>query len=156
MMDSLTIGRVTAVHGFRIKVELDPGSKSPSRAGLSGVQTAVAINSYVSFEIGAGDPPPGRAADRGQPGERAACVSGRLADRSGALSRPRAPKAGWLFFESPSRFRLLLEHDVLRKPVSTFRHHALGNTRCPPADGPMSHDRNHDKRHRQQVHDEVP
>jgi hypothetical protein len=29
------------------------------------------------------------------------------------------------FFESPSRFRLLLEHDVSRKPVPTFRHHAL-------------------------------
>jgi hypothetical protein len=28
-------------------------------------------------------------------------------------------------FESPSRSNLLLEHDVLRKPVPTFRHHAL-------------------------------
>ena len=55
MMDSLTIGRVAAVHGFRIKVELDSGSKSPSRAGLSGVQTAIAINSYVSFDMGAGE-----------------------------------------------------------------------------------------------------
>lgn len=55
MMDSLTIGRVTGVHGFRIKVELDASSKSPSRAGLAGVQTAVAINSYLSFEIGAGE-----------------------------------------------------------------------------------------------------
>ena len=55
MMDSLTIGRVTGVHGFRIKVELDATSKSPSRAGIAGVQTAVAINSYLSFEIGAGE-----------------------------------------------------------------------------------------------------
>src|SRR5947209_663775 len=29
------------------------------------------------------------------------------------------------FFASPSRFRLSLEHDVFRKPVPTFRHHAL-------------------------------
>src|ERR1700736_4306653 len=29
------------------------------------------------------------------------------------------------FFPSPSRFRLSLEHDVFRKPVPTFRHHAL-------------------------------
>ena len=55
MIDALTIGRVTAVHGLRVKVELDPASKSPSRAGLSGVHTAVAINSYVTFEIGAGE-----------------------------------------------------------------------------------------------------
>src|ERR1043166_3848032 len=26
---------------------------------------------------------------------------------------------------APSRFRLLVEHDVLRKPVPIFRHHAL-------------------------------
>src|SRR5262249_49854053 len=30
-----------------------------------------------------------------------------------------------LFFESPSRSRLLLEHDLFRKPASTFRDHAL-------------------------------
>src|SRR5215211_2439382 len=29
------------------------------------------------------------------------------------------------FFESSSRSRLLLEHDLFRKPVSTFRDHAL-------------------------------
>src|ERR1700731_3452835 len=28
------------------------------------------------------------------------------------------------FLRSPSRFRLLREHDVFRKPVPTFRHHA--------------------------------
>ena len=55
MLDSLTIGRVTGVHGFRIRVELDSSSKSPSRAGLAGVQTAVAINSYLWFEMGAGE-----------------------------------------------------------------------------------------------------
>ena len=29
------------------------------------------------------------------------------------------------FFESSSRFSLLVEHDLFRKPVSTFRDHAL-------------------------------
>jgi len=33
--------------------------------------------------------------------------------------------ARWLVFESSSRFRLLLEHDLFRKPVPTFRDHAL-------------------------------
>src|SRR5690349_14902982 len=45
--------------------------------------------------------------------------------RHGAAVTRGILKARWLFFESPSRFRLLLEHDVFRKPVPTFRHHAL-------------------------------
>src|ERR1700732_4241884 len=40
-------------------------------------------------------------------------------------ARLARPKARCLFFESASRFRLLLEHGVFRKPVPTFRHHAL-------------------------------
>src|SRR6202040_2728091 len=35
--------------------------------------------------------------------------------------KQRDPKAGL-----SSRFSLLLEHDVFRKPVPTFRHHARG------------------------------
>src|SRR4029077_11361424 len=34
-------------------------------------------------------------------------------------------RAGCLFFESSSRSDLLSEHDLFRKPVSTFRNHAL-------------------------------
>src|SRR5258708_28768713 len=37
-------------------------------------------------------------------------------------------RAGRLFFESSSRSSLLLEHDLFRKPVSTFRDHALVNS----------------------------
>jgi hypothetical protein len=33
------------------------------------------------------------------------------------------------FFESSSRSSLLLEHDLFRKPVSTFRDHALAEQR---------------------------
>src|SRR5258708_9751721 len=36
-------------------------------------------------------------------------------------------RAGRLFFESSSRSTLLLEHDLFRKPVSTFRDHALAD-----------------------------
>jgi hypothetical protein len=54
-MTSYEIGRVVEVHGFRVKVELHPENKSPSRAGLEGVHLAVAINSFLSFEIGAGE-----------------------------------------------------------------------------------------------------
>ena len=53
------------------------------------------------------------------------------------------------FFESPSRSNLLLERDLFRKPVSTFRDHALANIRrmtCtsiphppPPAQGRGRH-----------------
>ena len=48
------IGHVVAVHGFRLKVELSPEAKSSSRATLDGVQRAVAINSFLVFDLGAG------------------------------------------------------------------------------------------------------
>ena len=48
------IGHIVAVHGFRVKVELLPETRSPLRATLDGVQVAVAINAYLSFSIGAG------------------------------------------------------------------------------------------------------
>ena len=48
------IGHVVAVHGFRLKVELSPDAKSSSRATLDGVQRAVAINSFLTFDLGAG------------------------------------------------------------------------------------------------------
>jgi uncharacterized protein len=54
-MTSYEIGRVVGVHGFRVRVELHPENRSPSRAGLEGVHLAVAINSFLSFEIGAGE-----------------------------------------------------------------------------------------------------
>lgn len=55
MNDALTIGRVIGIHGFRVKVELEPEIKSPTRVGFEGVQTAVAINAYLTFDIGAGE-----------------------------------------------------------------------------------------------------
>ena len=45
--------------------------------------------------------------------------------RPSAASR-RSPKARWDEVESPSRFRLLIEHDLFGKPVPTFPDHALG------------------------------
>ena len=48
------IGHIVAVHGFRLKVELLPETRSALRATLDGVQVAVAINAYLSFPIGAG------------------------------------------------------------------------------------------------------
>jgi len=48
------IGHVVSVNGFRIKVELLQNARSASRATLEGVQTAIAINAYVTFSIGAG------------------------------------------------------------------------------------------------------
>ncbi|WP_084271936.1 MULTISPECIES: ATP-binding protein [Thalassospira] len=48
------IGHVVAVSGFRLKVELSPDSKSSSRATPDGVQRAVAINSFLTFDLGAG------------------------------------------------------------------------------------------------------
>ncbi len=48
------IGHVVSVHGFRLKVELTPEFKSSSRATLDGVQRAVAINSFLTFDLGAG------------------------------------------------------------------------------------------------------
>lgn len=48
------IGHIVSVQGFRVKVELLPETKSAMRATLDGVQAAVAINSYLTFSIGAG------------------------------------------------------------------------------------------------------
>lgn len=48
------IGHVVAVYGFRLKVELSPQAKSSSRATLDGVQRAVAINAFLTFDLGAG------------------------------------------------------------------------------------------------------
>lgn len=48
------IGHIVSVQGFRVKVELLPETKSAMRATLDGVQIAVAINSYLTFSIGAG------------------------------------------------------------------------------------------------------
>ncbi|MDE0126164.1 MAG: DUF87 domain-containing protein [Bryobacterales bacterium] len=48
------IGHIVAIHGFRLKVELLPETRSALRATLDGVQVAVAINAYLSFSIGAG------------------------------------------------------------------------------------------------------
>ncbi|HOD13005.1 MAG TPA: DUF87 domain-containing protein [Candidatus Omnitrophota bacterium] len=48
------IGHVVSVNGFRVKVELLTEARSPSRATLDGVQTAAAINSYLTFSIGSG------------------------------------------------------------------------------------------------------
>lgn len=48
------IGHIVAVQGFRVKVEVLPDTKSASRATLDGVHKAVAINSYLTFSIGAG------------------------------------------------------------------------------------------------------
>ncbi|MGX1744458.1 ATP-binding protein [Bosea sp. NPDC055353] len=48
------IGHVVSVNGFRLKVELSPDAKSSSRATPDGVQRAVAINSFLTFDLGAG------------------------------------------------------------------------------------------------------
>jgi len=54
MEKSRVIGHVVSVNGFRLKVELSPEAKSSSRATLDGVQRAVAINSFLTFDLGAG------------------------------------------------------------------------------------------------------
>lgn len=54
MENHRVIGHVVAVYGFRLKIELSPESKSSSRATLDGVQRAVAINSFLTFDLGAG------------------------------------------------------------------------------------------------------
>lgn len=54
MENPRVIGHIVAVQGFRVKVELLPETKSAMRATLDGVRTAVAINAYLSFSIGAG------------------------------------------------------------------------------------------------------
>lgn len=48
------IGHVVSVNGFRLKVELSQETKSSSRATLDGVQRAIAINSFLTFDLGAG------------------------------------------------------------------------------------------------------
>lgn len=48
------IGHVVSVNGFRLKVELSTEAKSSSRATPDGVQRAVAINSFLTFDLGAG------------------------------------------------------------------------------------------------------
>ena len=54
MEQSRIIGHVVSVNGFRLKVELSTEAKSPSRATPDGVQRAVAINSFLTFDLGAG------------------------------------------------------------------------------------------------------
>ena len=48
------IGYVVSVNGFRLKVELSTEARSSSRATPDGVQRAVAINSFLTFDLGAG------------------------------------------------------------------------------------------------------
>jgi uncharacterized protein len=54
MENPRVIGHIVSVQGFRIKVEILPETRSASRATLDGIQKAVAINSYLTFSIGAG------------------------------------------------------------------------------------------------------
>ena len=54
MENPRVVGHVVSVNGFRVKVEILKETRSSSRATLDGVQTAVAINSYLIFSIGAG------------------------------------------------------------------------------------------------------
>jgi hypothetical protein len=49
------IGHVVGVHGPRVKVELAENVRSAVRAGTDGARIVVAINSYLTFELGAGD-----------------------------------------------------------------------------------------------------
>lgn len=48
------IGHVVSVNGFRLKIELSTEAKSSSRATPDGVLRAVAINSFLTFDLGAG------------------------------------------------------------------------------------------------------
>jgi hypothetical protein len=54
MENPRVVGHVVSVNGFRVKVEILAETRSPSRATLDGVQTAVAINAYLTFSIGSG------------------------------------------------------------------------------------------------------
>lgn len=54
MENPRVVGHIVAVQGFRVKVELLPETKSAFRATLDGVQIAVAVNSYLTFSLGAG------------------------------------------------------------------------------------------------------
>ena len=49
------IGHIVSVHGFRVKVELLPETRSAMRATLDGIQAAIAINAYLTFSLGAGE-----------------------------------------------------------------------------------------------------
>ena len=53
-MNDDAIGHVVGVHGFRVRVELTTDIKSPVRAYSGGSNVAIAINSYLEFDIGAG------------------------------------------------------------------------------------------------------
>ncbi len=49
------VGYVVGVHGPKIKVELADAVRSPVRAGMEGAHTVIAINSYLGFDLGAGE-----------------------------------------------------------------------------------------------------
>lgn len=53
-MNNDRIGHVVGVHGFSVRVELAADIKSPVRAYSGGSNVAIAINSYITFDIGAG------------------------------------------------------------------------------------------------------
>jgi len=55
MENPRVVGHIVAVHGFRVKVEVLPETRSASRATLDGVHKAIAINAYLTFAIGAGE-----------------------------------------------------------------------------------------------------
>ena len=50
-----TVGKVIAVSGHLVKVEIEKNRKSAVQASLDGAQAVVAINAYLTFDIGAGD-----------------------------------------------------------------------------------------------------
>ena len=52
---SESLGRVVEVHGFSVKVELEPEHRSPIRAGLDGAGLRIRVNGFVAFPIGAGE-----------------------------------------------------------------------------------------------------
>lgn len=49
------VGNVVGVHGPRVKVELAEDVRSAVRAGPDGARVVIAINSYLTFEMGAGE-----------------------------------------------------------------------------------------------------
>ena len=49
------VGHIVAVQDFRVKVELLPETRSAMRATLDDVQTAIAINAYLTFSLGTGE-----------------------------------------------------------------------------------------------------
>lgn len=53
MENPRVVGHIVAVQGFRVKVELLPETRSALQATLDGVQTAIAINAYLTFSLGA-------------------------------------------------------------------------------------------------------